>query len=348
MMRSRNLNSNPKNILIAFVLGVFPLALHAQKSDLTLLFQDQTALDTKLTVSIKGIKKKTNDSTYLDSYFHIKGENGAWDSVKIKIRARGVFRRATCYFAPLKIKVSKSNAKETILEGNKSLKLVLPCNNNDTKNDLVIKEFICYKIYEQLSPYYFNTRLTNIDFTEEEIKKSKNFKLTGILIEDDDLVAKRHGGKIMENMKLTPAGLNDTTALIHDIFQFMIGNTDWSTTFLHNSKLLFQAPKKFTPLAYDFDMTGFVNPPYAVVNADLGISNVRERLYRGVCRNESAVQWVRKLYLSKEPAIMSVIAQYEKQLSPKDYKDIRGYTEEFFAVMKDDRSFKVYILDKCR
>ena len=46
------------------------------------------------------------------------------------------------------------------------------------RNDNVIKEYIAYKLYEQISPYHFNTRLVNIELTEKrvliEIKSLKN------------------------------------------------------------------------------------------------------------------------------------------------------------------------------
>jgi hypothetical protein len=320
----------------------------AQKSDVTALFRDQKPLDLKLMVSIKDIKKKTNDSTYLPSHLYVKSEAGTWDSIKIGVRARGIFRRKNCYFTPIRVKISKSDAKGTLLEGNKSLKLVMPCQNNDGKNALVMKEFICYKMYEKISPYYFNTRLATLDFTEDDGKKNKEYQLTAFLIEDDDLVAKRHRAKVMENLNLHPLGLNDTAALRHDFFQLMVANTDWSTTFLHNAKVIYQEPKKYIPLAYDFDMSGFVNPPYAVVSTDLNIANVRERLYRGFCRKEPVTQWMRKEYLSLEPSLMAVVDSYQKDLSAKDYNDVKKYLGEFFAMLKDDGQFKSMILDGCR
>ena len=123
-----------KKLLFLTLFGLSTLNLIAQKSDVTELFREQKVLDTKLRVSIKDIKKKTNDSTYLPSALYIKNENGQWDSVKIGVRARGIYRRKNCYFSPIRIKVNKSDAKGTLVEGNKSLKLVMPCMNNDGKN----------------------------------------------------------------------------------------------------------------------------------------------------------------------------------------------------------------------
>src|SRR5882762_8685796 len=102
------------------------IQLNAQKSDdVTVLFREERPLDVRLKVSIKDIKKKTNDSTYLPGVFYIKNEAGQWDSLQIELRSRGMFRLKTCYFPPLRIKLDKKQAHGTVLEGNKSLKLVM-------------------------------------------------------------------------------------------------------------------------------------------------------------------------------------------------------------------------------
>ena len=160
-----------KYLFFVTLLVVLSFPVVAQKSDVTALFQDQTPLELKLTNSIKDIKKKTNDSTYLPTQLYVKNASGTWDSISIEIRARGIFRRKNCYFAPIRIKVKKEKAKGTILEGNKSLKLVMPCENSSDKNELVTKELICYKMYEKLTPYHFNTRQVSLTFVESDGKK---------------------------------------------------------------------------------------------------------------------------------------------------------------------------------
>ena len=334
-------------LIIMSMLLLLP-ASRAQKKELTKLFRTEAPLEVKLRFSVKEVKKITNDTIYTASVLHYK-DGDRWDSIKVDIRARGNFRRANCYFPPLRIKIRKDEAKETIFEGNRSLKLVLPCKSSkDADNDLIMKEFVCYQMFEPVTNYYFNTRLASIDFTDLSNKKVSHVSLKGFFIEDDDLVAKRHGGKIVER-KILPQLLDTANALRHDIFQYMIANTDVSTTFMHNAKVMEVekgGSRKFIPLTYDFDMAGFVNAPYAEANEMLGISSVRERLYRGFCRDPRYTQRVRQEFIAKEQEIMGALKAYESSFQPKDYAGMVNYMEEFFATMKSDAKFTENI--KCR
>ena len=332
---------------LLFALVFIPGLLHGQKMDVTKLFLDETPLDIKLSIAIKEVKAITNDTIYTPYVMHYKTGSG-WDSIRIEVRARGNFRRKECYYPPLRVKIKKDDAKGTIFEGNKSLKLVLPC-KQVKENSLIMKEYLCYQIYEPISKYTFNTRLANIEFTDNNNKKIKNVPILGFFIEDDDLVAKRHKGKVVEDLKLHPMSLQDSNSVRHDMFQYMVANTDWSTTFLHNAKVIqLEESKKYIPLAYDFDMGGLVNAPYATVNPDLGIANVRERLYRGFCRTPELLQAVRKEYIGKEKDITEVINRYEGSFDPKEFASVKKYMEEFFTTLKSDSKFKYGILEKCR
>jgi hypothetical protein len=203
-------------------------------------------------------------------------------------------------------------------------------------------------MFEAVSEYTFNTRLVDVQFTDENSKKVVDVQFKGFFIEDDDIVAKRHDGKVVD-LKLHPKVLEDKNALRHDMFQYMIANTDWSTTFQHNAKLIqLTESKKYIPLTYDFDMSGFVDAPYAVADASLGIANVRERLYRGFCRDEALTQEVRQEYVTHEAAILAALKQYESAFPAKEYAGIEKYMAEFFDTFKNDAKFKREIIGKCR
>ena len=72
------------------------------------------------------------------------------------------------------------------------------------------------------------------------------------------------------------------------IFEYMIGNTDWSVPGNHNVKLIMSTTDSLhRPYAipYDFDYSGFVNTDYAVPDEQLSIASVRERLIPWISEN---------------------------------------------------------------
>jgi len=336
-----------RSLSLLFALFFIPGVLMGQKGDVAKLFADETPLEIRLSVAIKEVKAITNDTIYTPYTMYFKN-GSAWDSIKIEVRARGNFRRKECYYPPLRVKIKKDDAKGTLFEGSRSLKLVLPC-KQVKENSLIMKEYVCYQMYEPISKFTFNTRLASIDFTDLNNKKIQGVQIMGFFIEDDDVVAKRHKGKVVEDLKLHPKALQDTNSVRHDMFQYMVANTDWSTTFLHNAKVIqLEESKKYIPLAYDFDMAGFVNAPYATANQTLGITSVRERLYRGFCRSDDVMQAVRKEYIDKENDIMATIKRYESSFDPKEFASITKYMDDFFNTLKSDAKFKYNVMDKCR
>src|SRR5688500_12127364 len=103
------------------------------------LFNSKTPLNLQISGSIRSIKKKTNDSTFVTGKFMYEDSAARWVPVTAQARVRGNFRLENCYFPPLKIKFNKKDVASTIFKGNKALKLVFPCLNDNEKNRLVRK-----------------------------------------------------------------------------------------------------------------------------------------------------------------------------------------------------------------
>ena len=315
------------------------------------LFINQQILPIKLSYSNKDVKKNTNGSTYITTDLSYKLQDGSWEKLDVKIRARGSNRLKNCYFAPIKIKIKKSNAAGTLFEGNKKLKLVLPCLLQRDNNDNVLKEYLAFKLYELISPYHYKSRLVSIDFTEIKGSNTKEHRLKGILLEDIDKVAERHNGDVVER-SLHPLNMDDICCVQNDFFQYMIGNTDFSVAFQHNEKLLFIG-KMIIPVPFDFDMSGLVNASYAsvsVVNGEnLGIEKVTQRLFRGFKRDEEIYQKVRKEFLNNRIKMLELINSLEQSFdNPTEFSIARRYILSFFEIITDERKFDTNILRKAR
>ena len=331
-----------KQFIILFFCTTIMLAQDAEND----LFSSNDILETKIAFSPKVLRKSNNDTIYFDTPLMYK-VGGEWKEMEIGIRARGNFRRATCYYPPVKVDLKKKQTKATIFEGQKKLKLVLPCLKQSDKNDNILKELMVYKLFELVTPYHFKTRRVIIEFTDQNKKKTSVETINGFFIEDDKLVAKRSEGKVLERF-IHPLAMDSETSIRNALFQYMIGNTDFSTAYQHNGKLLYSG-KKIIPLPYDFDMSGFINPNYAVVNETLGIDNIRDRKYRGFKRAEEDFQTVRKDFIAQKQAMFDLMKSYEADFdSPKEFNEAYTYVESFFEIIENDAEFKKNVIAAAR
>ncbi|WP_445383093.1 hypothetical protein [Robiginitalea sp. IMCC43444] len=315
------------------------------------LFQTEDPLALKFQFSGKELKRETNDSTYLKSDLWYKIADAPWDSMQVKIRARGIFRRSQCYFTPIRIKFKKRRVKETLFADIKKTKVVLPCKLERGKDDLVLKEYMAYKLYEVVTPYHLKTKLAQITYSEVRGKRTRDHQLTGFLIEDMDNLEDRSGGKEVKR-EVHPRQQDDYHSVLQDFFQFMIGNTDYSTSKLHNEKL-FYIDEKILPVPYDFDMSGLVNAPYATVSntqrLPRDIGSVTERAYKGYDRGAALREQLRSFYLDKEAELLAVADSLQNRFEdPREYRSARSFLESFFEILRDDQQFERYFIKYLR
>ena len=314
------------------------------------LFSNDSVLQIKMNYANKVIRKSTNDSTYINIDLDYQ-TGSAWKSLPIRVRSRGNNRLKNCYFAPIKMKIKKEDYKGTLFKGNKKLKLVLPCLTERDRNDYVVKEFLAYKLYELVSPYHYKTRLLDITLTEPKGKNFKEHKIKGFFIEDIKKVADRHGGKVIKR-NMHPMQQDALCSVQNAFFQFMIGNTDFSTAYQHNEKLLF-VNKSSMPVPFDFDMSGLCNTSYSVVSQVgkdvLPITEVTQRMYRGFKRDNEVMLEVKNQFLENKTKMLAIIDAHKVYFeNPKAYIRCTAYINEFFNVLANDSKFKKEILNRAR
>mgnify|MGYP005751148863 FL=1 len=342
------MSQKPTHFLILLFIVFSMGSVFSQEKEREQLFDSDEPFFMNMALSIKELRSKTNDSTFMTQEIQVKNGEGQWEALPFEIRTRGNFRLDNCFYPPTRIKMDKDDAKGTLFQGYRRLKLVMPCSRAKSAESLVGKEFLAYKLFELVTEYTFHTRLVQLTFTNLDDRKQEPVEMLGFVIEDDDDAAQRFEGEMMDGMKITPQIMEDTSTVIHDIFQMMIGNTDWSGLYQHNQKVMKLDSKTVVPFAYDFDMTGLVNPPYAQVNTNISISKVTERLYRGFCRDEAIFQYARGVFLKKENEMLGLIDTYQHLYSDADAKSMRNYINDFYSLLKSDRMFQAKIVEACR
>ena len=341
------INKQTKKILLISILYFLNLnnVILSQGSG---LFTKGTELKAQLAFDFKELYKSTNDSTFIKSRMIFSGTGIEEDTITVRIRVRGNFRKKICYFKPLRLEIRKKQAENTIFEENRKLKLVVPCQNERGKDELIYKEMMAYKLFENVSDIHLRTQPVSLKIIEYKNNKEIEHEMFAFLVEDDSKVAKRHELKKFPKRRVSPLTVSDSSAINFAMFSYMIGNTDWSMAYQHNTEMFFNG-KKLIAVPYDFDHSGLVNAYYAKPNPMLKISSVTERVYRGLCRRDPQIfNTVRNLYISKEEAIFNTLNKYENNLNTKEFARLTQYIQSFYNIIKSDNEFKLNIISKCR
>ena len=124
-------------------------------------------------------------------------------------------------------------------------------------------------------------------------------------------------------------------------------NNDLSIIKLHNVRLVQDRARTLYPVPYDFDLAGLVDTSYALVDKRLGITSVRDRLYRGPCRTEAQLEpWLEK-FRAKKSAVMALYDSLP-DLDPGYLRDARKYVEEFYSLISRPDRVKKALVDGCK
>ena len=349
-----------KRQTLAAALFIFALLLPALVQaepypGLAPLFTGDSVLEVTIDAPLTALMDVRPDKAYLDGSFTFTDIDGTPRKVGLKLRTRGNYRRARehCDFAPIRLNFQKDEVAGTLFEGQDKLKLVTHCQNNEPSyQNLVMREYLAYRLLHELTPKSFAVRLMRINYLNTEDRKTRT--RYGFVIEDEDAVAKRNGMEMANVGLLTNQYLEPRqTSLIH-VFQYMIGNTEYSVLrpepgkdCCHNADLM--APKGqslYTPLAYDFDFSGLVNAPYAQPNPRYKLPNVRTRLFRGSCEYDEQLEATLQYFQEKKDALYAVIDRTEP-LTRLTRSAVTRYIDSFYERIESRADVEKWLIGKC-
>lgn len=320
------------------------------------LFDSQDVLQIRLTAPLRSLARDRDpDPEYRPGTLAYTDSEGHEVELSLKLRPRGNSRRKrdVCTFPPLRLNFAKKEVRGTLFDAQDKLKLVTHCRRSARHDPYIYKEYLAYRMLNELTDASFRVRGLKIEYVDLD-RGGRSEERFGFLIEDKQRLAERLDLEAVEPGRIPPKRLEPEHASLMELFEFMIGNTDFSFIApaegdhcCHNSVLLENDQGFYLPMPYDFDISGFVDPPYAVVGGGLPIANVRERLYRGLCREmDVRVRAVERMR-SARGAILEIVST-ETPLSGRSRDSAQRYTEEFFAILEDPRRREQQILKACR
>jgi hypothetical protein len=315
------------------------------------LFDADQVLPLRIAMDFKALMDE-RDSLKLEelpAMVEYPGPSGETVRTAAEIRLRGHWRRQkkNCEFAPLRVDFPRGARDGTIFEDQGALKLVTHCRKNAEFEQYILREYLVYQLYRELTPLTLRARLARVTYVDTS-GKTDSLTRYAFFIENEGKAAGRMKADQLELTGATWEHLDPDASTLVSAFEYMVGGTDWSVVALHNI-VLFQHKENGTvwPVAYDFDWTGLVNARYAFPDYRLPIRTVRERLYRGICRTPE--EWAPTLALLREKkAALYTVYDRLPDLDPKYARQSREYLDEFYRVVDDPRRHKQEMIDTCR
>ncbi|MFT3727008.1 MAG: hypothetical protein QM759_04205 [Terricaulis sp.] len=343
-------------VAVAALLG---LALAEPALAQTQLFSDSTPVRITVSAPLSTLIQRAPRST--DPFpGTVTLNGGAPHEFPIQLNARGVTRRIAgiCNFPPLRIDFDDHVTHGTLFEGQDKLKLVDPCKQGDSFQQLVVLEYLAYRLYNVITPVSYRVRPVQVTFHDTDRHRGDTTNW-GYLIEDIDDVAHRNHLHAMDALSnaLNASQLDGAAASRFALFEYMISNLDWDMVAghpgeqcCHNSKLVgatANATANAIPVPYDFDYSGLVNAPYAVPPEGLRVNNVRTRFYRGYCRYNDDLANVITEFRQHKAELFSVVDN-EQALQPGRRQSAHAYLQDFFDILDDPAAVQRNLTEHCR
>ncbi|HEX7237942.1 MAG TPA: hypothetical protein VF405_13320, partial [Gammaproteobacteria bacterium] len=159
--------------------------------------------------------------------------------------------------------------------------------------------------------------------------------------------ARRTGTAVRAKQLFDPRAADPSEMATFDLFQYAIGNTDWSAIKGHNVLVVEGDAGRVTPVPFDFDFSGLVDAEYASVSPELSISSVRQRLFRGVCDPRTDWETAFAHFAARREDVLE-LADAIPGLEPRQRDRAVEYLEGAFATFASPERRQTLILDACR
>lgn len=301
------------------------------------LFEDDGLLEFEL----RGPLSETVDDREhrAERPFLLRMDGREWN-VLVRVRGHSRSRRSVCNFPPLRLRFESASG---VFEGQAKLKLVTHCQSGARGDADVMEEYLAYRAFNLLSESSFRVRpllITYIDTSEG--KEAPARQRRGFFIEPVEQLAARIGGTPIDLKGVSLARLNQQQAALVYVFQYLIGNTDWSLATsdnkdhcCHNGQLV-EVDGLIDYVPYDFDLSGLVNARYAEPVPSLRIPNVRVRRYRGYCTDSTVLTAAVRRTRDSETRLYEIVRS-APGLDADDRIEAMEYLGRFYELAGDER-----------
>jgi len=319
---------------------------YGQQSSLLQEIRQDSALDLYITQDWKTLEKKKKEKTYQPAEVRFVTKTFDTKIIPASVRTRGNMRLEICSLPPLKLKFEKSVLEAQGLSPMNEMDIVQPCHEDKEYYQLILKEYLAYKLWELVSPYSFKTQLIRIHYTNPD-GSSAHDPSYAFLVENTEELVERLGGRRNKTTVISSNACDKDPYLNMVIFQFMIGNTDWYIQNRHNLEfVVLPGHNLLVTIPFDFDYSGLVGAPYAVHHESIELSSVNTRYYQGKCYSEAEVQAALKVFQEQKINILNMPGRIQG-LDEKEAKAARAYLGNFFEIIENPKKLESQVIKHC-
>ncbi len=310
------------------------------------LFEATEPLDLTLKADFGAINKnrgnEKRDQPGVLSYVTAAGDTVGLD---VQLHTRGHFRLARCQYPPLKVVFNRDQTPHTTFAHQGSLKLTVQCRGGQGYANYLLEEYLIYRAYNLLTDRSFRVRLARVSYVDVNGKHAPEMR-RAFFVEDDDRMARRNATHVIDQKGLSQGDVDVEQMGVAVVFQYMIGNTDWAVSALHNIVLTEDSTGVVYPVPYDFDWSGVISTPYAQPDPRLNLPNVRQRAFRGMCRSPQDLATLFARFNARKDTIYALYRGMAAEgLEAKRISQALDYYDEFFKTINDPgRTRREFIL----
>ena len=339
---------------VSLFIAILCLHCSAEARDPDPLFASNDTLHVTLVAPFVELMRERDESNEKPGKFRYTSAGGETVELNVQVRTRGKFRaqRRVCDFAPIRLNFKTSEVAETLFAKQDKLKLVTHCDSNSVRYEqTVITEYLAYRILNLLTDYSYRVRLLRITYEYSDSKRKKDSY--AIIIENDERLGKRIEHALIATNKLRLADLNPEYTNLVSVYQFLIGNTDFSAIAgpegeecCHNHTPYSADNVVYYSIPYDLDQCGLVDSPHASPNSRFRLRSVRHRLYRGRCMNNEGLPATLDRFREQRADIEALVAG-QAELSPKTRRKVETYISSFYKTIDSPKQVQRMLVKKC-
>ena len=326
------------------------------------LFESNDALEISLAVKFSDLCRPREDDNceYFPTTLEYKSETDGEGKIPVEVIVRGGWRamESNCSVPLLFVRFDGSTTAGTPFNGQDVLPLTTHCGQGlsveRTRNRMrssqfeqyLLKEYLAYRLYNLVSETSLRVRLLKISYPDPE-KPSRVIRNYAFLAEHFDSLAARVDAEVLERWSFDHEKLDTRSADELALFQYMIGNTDWSIPRQRNILLLETAQGLQQAVPYDLDMSGLVNAHYAGPPPTLPIDEVTERYYLGFCHPD--LDWAELVtkFTTLKTAVFDELDQIDG-LNRSSRRVTRGFLQRFFETLESDKKRQARLVEHCQ